>query len=89
MYINDLPLASKFQTTLFFTDNTYLCLEGKDLKILQIVVNAELQRVDNCFRRNKLLLNYNKTNFHLINKQLNICTKNLNAILPHVLAIQA
>ena len=67
MYINDLPLASKFQTTLF-ADDTYLCLEGKDFKTLQIVVKTELQKNDNWLRRNKLTLNYNQTNFLLINK---------------------
>ena len=67
MYINDLPLASKFQTTLF-ADDTYLCQEGKNLKTLQIVVNTELQKIDNWLHRNKLSLNYNKTNFLLINK---------------------
>ena len=67
MYINDLPLASKFQTTLF-ADDTYLCLKEKDLKTLQIVVNTELQKIDNWLRRNTLMLNYNKTNFLLINK---------------------
>ena len=67
MYINDLPFASKFQTTLF-ADDTYLCLEEKDLKTLQIVVITELQKIDDWLRRNKLSLNYNKTNFLLINK---------------------
>ena len=43
-------------------------LEGKDLKTLQIVVNTELQKIDNWLRRNKLSLNYSKTNFLLINK---------------------
>ena len=67
MYINDLPLASKFLTTLF-ADDTYLCLEAKDLKTLEIVVNTKLQKIDNWLRRNKLSLNYNQTNFLLINK---------------------
>ena len=67
MYINDLPLASKFQTTLI-ADDTYLCQEGKDLKTLQIVVNTELQKIDNCLRRNKLSLNYNETIFLFIHK---------------------
>ena len=84
MYVNDLPLLSKFQTTLF-ADETYLCLEGKDLKTLQIVVNTELQKIDNWLRRNKLSLNYNKNKFLLINKHR---IKNLNVILPYLLTIQ-
>ena len=67
MYINDLPQASKFQTTLF-ADDTYLCLSDTNINNLQIRVNAELQNINFWLRKNKLSLNYNKTNFMLINK---------------------
>ena len=67
MYINDLPQASKFKTTLF-ADDTYLCLSDTNLNNLQIRVNAELQNINFWLRKNTLSLNYNKTNFMLINK---------------------
>ena len=71
MYINDLPQASKFQTTLL-ADDTYLCLSDTFINNLQIRVNAELQNINFWLRNNKLLLNYNKTNFMLINKHPHI-----------------
>jgi len=69
MYINDFPLASRFETTLF-ADDAYLSLANKDLNILQKEVNYELQNIDFWLRKNKLTLNYNKTNYMLINNQL-------------------
>ena len=61
------PLLLQISNTLF-ADDTYLCLEGKDLKTRRIVANTELQKIDNWLRRNKLSLNYNKTNFLVINE---------------------
>ena len=66
MYTNDLPQASKFQTTLF-ADDTYLCLSDTNINNLQIRINAELQNINFWLRKNKLSMNYSKTNFMLIN----------------------
>ena len=68
MYINDLPLASRFNITLF-ADDTYLSLSDKCLHTLEDKINLELQRIDIWLRKNKLSLNYEKTNFMLIHKQ--------------------
>ena len=43
MYINDLPRATKFQTTLF-ADEPYFCLSDPDLLSLQNRVNTELKK---------------------------------------------
>ena len=67
MNINDLPHAAKFHTTLFAHD-TYLCFSDTNISNLQIPVNAELQNINFWLRKNKLSLNYNRTNFTLINK---------------------
>ena len=67
MYTNDLPQASKFQTTLF-ADDTYLCLSETSINNLQIGVDAELQNINFWLRKNKLSLNHNKTNFMLVNE---------------------
>ena len=45
------------------SDDTYLCLEGKDLKTLQIVVNTELQKIDNWFCRNKKFVKLQQNKF--------------------------
>ena len=66
MYINDLPQASKFQSTLL-ADDTYLCLSDTNINDLQIRVYAELQNINFWLWNYKLSLNYNKTNFMLIN----------------------
>ena len=67
LYINDLPSASQFNTTLF-ADDTLLMLADKNLDTLETKVNDQIQHVDYWLRKNKLSLNYSKTNFLLINK---------------------
>ena len=67
LYSNDLPSASQFNTTLF-ADDTLLMLADKNLDMLETKVNEQIQHVDYWLRKNKLSLNYSKTNFLLINK---------------------
>lgn len=68
MYINDLPLMSDFEITIF-ADDTYLMLADIDPRRLENRVNLELVKIDNWLRNNKLSLNYAKTNYMIINKQ--------------------
>jgi len=44
LYINDIPLATKFNTTLF-ADDTYLSFTDKDLTLLEKCVNNELKKL--------------------------------------------
>ena len=67
LYINDLPSASQFNTTLF-ADDTLLMLADKNSDILKTKVNEQIQPVDYRLRKNKLSLNYSKANLLLINK---------------------
>ena len=67
MYINDLPSASEFSTSLF-ADDTCLNMSDANLESLQSRVNCELNKINNWFSRNKLSLNYQKSNYALINK---------------------
>ena len=48
LYINDLPLASEFDTTLY-ADDTALMLSDRDLNSLKYKANNELKKVDFCF----------------------------------------
>ena len=64
LYVNDLPKVSNFKTTLF-ADDTCLILANKNIDILEMMVDQEINKVDSWMRHNKLSLNYSKT-VHMI-----------------------
>ena len=66
MYINDLPLATKFETTLY-ADDTYLAMSDNDLDSLEIRANKEISKIDLWPQKNKLSLNYSKSNYMIVN----------------------
>ena len=70
LYINDLESASKFDTTLY-ADDTVLLMSDSNPNFLKIRINSELHKVDIWLRKNKLSLNYCKTNHIIFNKQRN------------------
>ena len=74
IYINDLPLVSKFRTRLF-ADDTSLTFSEKSMKKLELVVNQEIAKVANWMSLNKFFINCNKTEFMVISnstKQLKL-----------------
>ena len=64
LYINDLPLHTKFHVHLF-ADDTVLMMKDKNISNLQIAVNQELSDVDNWMRYNRLSLNFLKSSFFI------------------------
>ena len=78
LYINDLPLHTKFYVHLFAND-TVLMMKDKNISNLQIAVNQELSDVDNWMRYNRLSLNFLKSSFfisttkHKQNSTINFC----------------
>ena len=66
MYINGLPLASDFGVTIF-ADDTFILLADSNLNNLENRVNHQLHKIDYLLRKNKLSLNYVKTNYMIIN----------------------
>ena len=81
LYINDLPLVSQFDTTLF-ADDTYLTLSNRSLWGLELKANNELRKIDTWMRSNKLSLNYSKSCYMIINKvPSKSCDTNLSLIL--------
>lgn len=64
IFINDLPLCTKFDVNLF-ADDTTLQLAGNDIDAFEIDVNYELSRVSEWFTANKLTLNAEKCKFIL------------------------
>ena len=69
-YMNDLPQVNRFDTTLF-SDNTLLMLSDINVNNLENTVNNELHKINCWLEKNKLSLNYTKTNYILICKRLN------------------
>ena len=68
MYVNDLPLFTKFSVTLY-AEETYLMLSDNYLGSLEKNENVELEKINYWMRANKLSLNYSKTNYMLIYKK--------------------
>ena len=67
LYINDLPLSSKF-LSLLFADDTTLVLTHDNLNTLILNVNEELHKVCEYFRINKMVLHPEKTKFMLFTR---------------------
>ena len=74
LYINDLPLASEFDTILFADNDTFFAFSDYNLSKLQGRVNIELSKIDLWMKKNKLQLNYSKTHFLLFDKQTSLLT---------------
>ena len=67
LYINDLPLSSKF-LSLLFADNTTLLFSHDDLTILSEIVNTEFKKVCKFFLINRLVLHPEKTKFMIFSR---------------------
>ena len=76
LYVNDLPEASHFETTLFADDtnlhyNTYLHLSHSNVKTLQVQVSLEMKNIENWISENELTINYKKSAFMVISNTSN------------------
>ena len=65
IYINDLPIQTKFQANLF-ADDKVIILKDRNITKLQELVNKELKIVDEWMKCNRLSLNYNKTTYFVV-----------------------
>ena len=63
IYINDLSNVCQHMMSLLFADDTNLFQRGKDVIQLQQEVEADLNRISEWLKINKLSLNIKKTNF--------------------------
>ena len=62
LHINDLPIPTNFQVTLF-ADDTVLVMKNNNINQLQRDVNQELQVIDEWMKYNRLFSNCTKSNF--------------------------
>ena len=67
LYINDLPLSSRF-LSLLFADNTTLLYTHDDFQILLEIDNTEFKKVCEFFRANRLVLHPDKTKFMIFSR---------------------
>ena len=76
IYINDLPICSKF-LSLLFADDTTLLLSHSDINILMQMANLEFQKIVTFFRSHKLSLHPLKTKFMIFSNSNNVKAMNL------------
>ena len=84
IYVNDLYLASNILEPITFADDTNLFYSHENIKTLFNIVNNELNKLNECFKTNKLSLNVDKTKytfFHKLNQRDTIPLKLPNLIL--------
>ena len=71
IFINDIPLISKFDTHIF-ADDTCLSITNTNPNLLEKIVITELGKISTWFKTNKLCLNYTKTWYMITtNKKIN------------------
>ena len=68
LYINDLCKVSDFFELILFADDTTIIASHYSLPNLICMTNSELLKVTNWFKSNKLIVNYDKTNFMYFSK---------------------
>ena len=69
VYVNDLPNASQFETTLF-ADDTNLHLSHHNINFLLYKVPQEINKINNWMKLNKLIINYQKSCYMVVAKTL-------------------
>ena len=82
IYVNDLPKATNILDTIMFADDTNLFYSHHDIKTLFSTVNAELQKIADWFKANRLSLNIKKTKYTFFHK--NSVKDNIPLKLPNL-----
>lgn len=71
IYINDLPLCSKF-LALLFADDTTLIISHENINTLIQLANTEFKKICHFFRLNRMALHPNKTQFMVFSNIKNV-----------------
>ena len=69
LYINDLANVSNVLFSLLFADDSSMFVSGKNPDELVNIMNAEMTKIVNWLRTNKLSLNLKKTHFIILRKK--------------------
>ena len=87
IYVNDLPLSVNCIPTLF-ADDTCLVYSEKNQQRLTEIINADLQKISECFKANKITVNPSKSNIILIPPKLNQLPVTIKTYLNNTLISQ-
>ena len=71
LYINDLTTATNLFMKLY-ADDTFLCAQNKDIKLLENEVNFEINKVYDWMRSNRLSQIILKSKYMIISKKWKI-----------------
>ena len=84
IYVNDLATVSKHAITILFADDTNAIYRSHSYDALNQIITADLQRISDWFKANKLALNESKTKFIIFHKFRNKPPPNFKITLNNV-----
>ena len=84
IYVNDLATVSKHAITILFADDTNAIYRSHSYDALNQIITADLQRISDWFKANKLALNESKTKFIIFHKFRNKPPSNFIITLNNV-----
>jgi hypothetical protein len=71
LYINDIHCCSTILKIILFADDTTLSLKHKNINVLYTLLNAELSKISEWMKANKLSINVSKTFYILFRSSVN------------------
>ena len=71
IYINDLANICQYTMPILFADDSYLFINGTDVRKIELELNEELRNIASWLKINKLSLNVNKTQYMVFTRKLN------------------
>jgi len=77
LYINDLASVCHSSMPIFFADDTNLFFKGTNIKLMESMINEELNDISLWLKTNKLSLNIAKTHYMVFHSK-NKCTTDIN-----------
>jgi hypothetical protein len=89
LYINDMHRSTGVFNAIHFADDTTLYHRGTDLKLMELVANEQLRKVDQWLCVNRLSLNIKKTTYmifankNISNIDISIRTNTINRVNKH------
>ncbi len=83
IYINDITKVSTQMKSILFADDTNLLLNDSDLTRLILKANAELQKITNWLKINKLSLNIKKTHYIIFHFRQRRITDSLKIVIDN------